>query len=410
MLSYSYLEFGPIIRSLFRHKFSSMLVVLQMAIAMAVMTNGIFIAAERYKLVQRHSGMDEENTFYVTSSGFTDDFNPRVIIERDLALLRNTPGVINAVQTNSLPLSDSGKWFNLQKESGNEQQKIPVASYKFDHHGIQTFDLELLAGENFTATDVLWQDPSDNTWPAKILLTKAAAQSLFGEQNWISAIGKTIFVDNSVPLIITGLVDHIQGPWIEWEFIDNAMISPARVTHSSARYVVRTEPGRLDELMKKIETSLANSNKQRMVRKMRSLKASKLEIYASDIATVSILLVVVIVLTCVAAMGIAGLASFNVNKRKRQIGTRRALGASRGDILRYFLLENLLLSSLGVLLGSLLAVILSLFLVNSYGLTPLSWFYIPIAILILLVIGQLAVFLPACKAANTSPALAVRAV
>ncbi|MFT4939656.1 MAG: putative ABC transport system permease protein [Paraglaciecola sp.] len=410
MPSYLRLEFGPIFRSLTRNKFSSMLVVLQMAIAMAIMTNGIFIAAERYQLVQRHSGMDEDNSFYVTSSGFTDNFNPRISIEEDLALIRNMPGVIDAVQTNSLPLSDSGRWFNLQKDPGIEEPKVPTASYKFDQHGIQTFDLELLAGENFAAQDVLWQDPSDNSWPAKIMLSKATAQALFGEQDWISAIGKTIYVDISNPLIVSALVDHIQAPWIEWEFVNHTMISPARVTHGSARYVVRTESGRRDELMKEIESALANSNKQRMVRKMRSVESSKLEIYAADIATVSILLIVVVVLTCVAAMGIAGLASFNINKRKRQIGIRRALGASRGDILRYFLLENFLLSSAGVLLGIVLAVSLNMFLVNFYGLTPLSWFYIPVALLMLLLIGQLAVFLPACKAANISPALAVRAI
>ncbi|MFT5675695.1 MAG: putative ABC transport system permease protein [Paraglaciecola sp.] len=410
MQIYSHLEFGPILRSLNRHKFSSLLVILQMAVAMAIMTNGIFIAAERYQLVQRHSGMDEENSFYVTSSGFTDNFNPRVSIEQDLALIRNMPGVINAVQTNSLPLSGSGKWFNLQIESGTEEQKIQTAGYKFDQHGIQTFDLELLAGENFAAHDVLWQDPSDNSWPAKIMLTKATAQALFGKQDWISAIGKTIYVDGSIPLVVTALVDHLQGPWIESEFVNNVMISPVRVTHTSARYVIRSESERRDELMKEVESALVNSNKQRMVRKLRSLEASKLEIYAADFATVSILLIVVVVLTLVAAMGIAGLASFNINKRKRQIGVRRALGASRGDILRYFLLENFLLSGLGVLLGSVLAVSLNMFLVNFYGITPLSWFYIPAALITLLLIGQLAVFLPACKAASISPAMAVRAV
>ena len=50
----------------------------------------------------------------------------------------------------------------------------------------------------------------------------------------------------------------------------------------------------------------------------------------------------------VALAGSLALASFSVAERTRQIGVRRALGASRGEIVRYFLLENLLLTAFGL--------------------------------------------------------------
>ena len=53
-----------------------------------------------------------------------------------------------------------------------------------------------------------------------------------------------------------------------------------------------------------------------------------------------------------AGLGIVGLASFNVARRTKQIGTRRALGASRPAILRYFLLENFLVSCVGITGGA----------------------------------------------------------
>ena len=58
----------------------------------------------------------------------------------------------------------------------------------------------------------------------------------------------------------------------------------------------------------------------------------------------------------VALAGSLALASFSVAERTRQIGVRRALGASRGEIVRYFLLENLILTSFGLGLGLALAV------------------------------------------------------
>ena len=58
----------------------------------------------------------------------------------------------------------------------------------------------------------------------------------------------------------------------------------------------------------------------------------------------------------VALAGSLALASFSVAERTRQIGVRRALGASRGEIVRYFLFENLLLTGFGLGLGIGLAV------------------------------------------------------
>ncbi|MEP1383276.1 MAG: FtsX-like permease family protein, partial [Paraglaciecola sp.] len=132
--------------------------------------------------------------------------------------------------------------------------------------------------------------------------------------------------------------------------------------------------------------------------------------YRGHTAMIKILTTVMVILTIVTALGIVGLASFSVNQRKKQIGTRRALGATQGTIIRYFMFENFLISSIGVLLGAILTVILNVILVNAFGLDRLDWFYIPIGMLILWLVGQAAVFGPAKKAANIPPALATRTV
>jgi putative ABC transport system permease protein len=112
----------------------------------------------------------------------------------------------------------------------------------------------------------------------------------------------------------------------------------------------------------------------------------------------------------VTALGIAGLANFWVQQRRRQIGIRRAIGATRGDILRYFQTENFLIVSGGIALGVLLALVLNLALMTHYELPRLPWVYLPIGALSLWLLGQLAVLSPALRAAAVPPVVATRSV
>ncbi|MFX5622564.1 FtsX-like permease family protein, partial [Acinetobacter baumannii] len=67
------------------------------------------------------------------------------------------------------------------------------------------------------------------------------------------------------------------------------------------------------------------------------------------------LIVVTALLVAISSLGIFGLATFNVSTRTKQIGTRRAVGARRSDILRYFMVENALITTAGIFLGCGLA-------------------------------------------------------
>jgi putative ABC transport system permease protein len=114
------------------------------------------------------------------------------------------------------------------------------------------------------------------------------------------------------------------------------------------------------------------------------------------------------VLLVVTALGVGGLASFWVQQRTKQIGVRRALGATRRDILRYFQVENFLLASGGIVLGMLLAYAGNLLLMNAFELARLPWIYLPAGAALLWLLGQLAVLGPALRAASIPPVVATR--
>jgi putative ABC transport system permease protein len=123
-----------------------------------------------------------------------------------------------------------------------------------------------------------------------------------------------------------------------------------------------------------------------------------------------ILVGVCLALLIVTALGIVGLASFWVAQRNRSIGVRRALGATRGNILHYFQTENFLLTTIGIAIGMVLAYGINLFLIVHYELPRMPGFYFPVGAALLWVIGQCAVLGPALRAAAVPPVVATRSV
>ena len=404
------LEIGPILRAMMRNKVGALLIAIQIAVTMTIIVNAIFIINERSALMGRESGVDEANSFYLTSTGFATDFNAKSVVVEDLDVIRQTPGVVDAIQINAIPISGGGWSMTLQTEPGEDKDGQNAAIYMVDEHGLSTLDLELLAGENFSATDIRWREPSDSKWASSGIVTQAFAEALFPDIPWQQAVGKTIYISEVQPILIKGIVDKLQAPWIGWNSLEQAMLVPELMEFTSTRYFIRTEPGMRDTLMPKIEEMLASRNKERIIRNMNSVEETRERSYRQHEAMIKILTSVMVILTIVTGLGIVGLASFSVSRRKKQIGTRRALGASQVDIIRYFMVENFLISTVGVTLGAVLTVGLNIILVNSFEMETINWTYIPVGMLVLWAVGLLAAFGPAKKAAGIAPAIATRTV
>ena len=121
-----------------------------------------------------------------------------------------------------------------------------------------------------------------------------------------------------------------------------------------------------------------------------------------------VLTLMVVLLLLITSLGLTGMVMFNIQRRTKQIGTRRALGAKKRDIISYFMLENYLICLVGGVLGGLLAIQLGQQLMAIYSLPMLEWQYPALTLVGLLIVTSLAVIVPATKAANISPAIATR--
>jgi putative ABC transport system permease protein len=223
-------------------------------------------------------------------------------------------------------------------------------------------------------------------------------------------LGKTFYVGDDNPVNIIGVVERLQAPWPSWSGLERSMLVPQRRDDDFVRYIIRTEPGFRDQLMPQIEELLATSNPDRIIQSVRTMDDVRKMAYLGEAAMIKLLSFVVALLTVITGLGIVGLASFNVSRRTRQIGIRRALGATRVSIVRHFMVENFLVSTIGVAMGGILAVALNMLLVEKFALEPMAWYVIPSAMVSLWLVGQAAVAGPARRASNVTPAIATRSI
>src|SRR6185312_14499265 len=174
-------------------------------------------------------------------------------------------------------------------------------------------------------------------------------------------------------------------------------------------YIVRSAPQDRERVIDAAKQKLTGLSPNAVIKGI-SFTEIRNKYFANARSMVWMLVLVCVVMLAVTASGIVGLTSFWVGQRRRQIGIRRAVGATRAHIMQYFQTENFLLSSAGVAVGMILAFGINLYLMQHYQTTRLPWYYLPVSAIALWVLGQLAALGPALRAANVPPVVATRGV
>jgi putative ABC transport system permease protein len=403
------MEVRPILSALMRNSAGAILVSLQIAITLAIVVNAVFMVKQRMDQVSRPTGLDENNMFSLRLTGFGKDFNFESMVRTDMDMLRKMPGVLDATPTQQVPLSGSGsstRMFTEPNEKGNSE---PVNYFEMDEHGINTLGVKLASGTAFEAQSIEYRTKESQDPPksGQIIVSKGFADRMFKDQ---PALGRNVYDNQGNPARIIGVIEHMQGSWVGWDKVDNTLIRPLVGPGPYVQYIVRTQPGELDRVMAAAEDALKKAYKNRVVGELEKLADQKARSYSGDTLIVVILGVVTGLVVVFSALGIFGLATFNVNTRTRQIGTRRAVGARRIDIVRYFMIENWMVTSTGVLLGCALALAGGYWLSTQYGVDRLDLYFLVAGVAGLWIVGQLAAWQPSLKAAKVSPAMATRSV
>jgi putative ABC transport system permease protein len=395
--------------AIYRKKSGAVLIAVQIAVTLAILSNAITLIAERLSWSAQPTGIDEENIFFLFATSVDKPGSLAALESQDLALLHSLPGVANAYATNSYPLQGGGWSMDVRLTRDQKTPSVHMSYYFGDAQALSTLGVKLIAGRNFTASEIVDRDESNIPSVGGIIVTRSLAQRLFPAGD---ALGKSIYSETNEPVPIIGIIDRLQGPFVAATgfmstFADDSALVPFRPLGDSATYVVRTKSGGLNETLKAAQAALEGINGIRIIG-ARSMAEVRAKAYRSSRGLALLLGSVSFVLVAVTAFGMVGLTSYWVAQRRRQIGVRRALGATRLTIIRQFQKENLLIALSGVIAGTLLAIALNLWLAGRFEMVRLDPGYVIGGGIVMLLLGQIAVFWPARRAAQVPPALAVR--
>ena len=410
------MELRPILSTLRRHKTTAALLILEIALTCAIVCNAVFMISHRLQHMHMNTGIDEHRLVQIQLAEIapTPDIFARA--REDLAVLRQVPGVRAVALTNQLPLQMSSSNASLKLDPAQRAPTVSVGTY-FGEDIPQTLGARLVAGRNLRPDETVNADVvvkalaggSTKGLSAVTVITQALADRLWPGQN---PLGKTIYLTDRLGVRVVGvLADLVRANAYNDATAHYSVVLPLFMgAGKNQSYIIRTRPQDREAVLKAAVAALKKADPQRVVTQQRTYDELREKFFANDRAMAGVLVGVIVALLTVTALGIVGLASFWVGQRRRIIGVRRALGATRGDILRYFQTENFLLATFGIALGMVLAYGINLFLMLHYELPRLPAVYFPVGAIALWLIGQVAVLGPAMRAAAVPPVVATRSV
>ncbi|HET7921839.1 MAG TPA: FtsX-like permease family protein [Gammaproteobacteria bacterium] len=406
------MQIQPILAALKKHKLATILIAMEIALACAVLCNACFLIVNRLSAMNINSGVDEASLGFIALQGFdpkeAKDLNARV-----LAGLGAIPGVESVHAINSVPFGMQAGAFGITLDQAGKQFRGVPEFYLGDPGTPQALGLKLVEGHMPTTDD--YQAVLTGYIPASanVLVTRALAEHLWPGE---SPLGKTFWTGKN-QLRVIGVVAHLSVQQYDEEGERGAewtvflpTLPPAPLF--AGTFLIRTNPRDLDRVMVEAKAAIAKIAPEAVVDHEWSdtLPALRTKFFQTDRAMAGLLVGVIVALLGVTAFGIVGLASFWVAQRRKQIGIRRALGATRADILRYFQTENFLIVTFGIVLGIVLAIGINLVLMKFFEVPRLPLWYLPVGVIVLWLLGQLAVLAPALRAASVPPVTATRSV
>lgn len=398
-------EIKPILSALKRAKTGAILLVLQIAITLALVSNAMSIVFDRLEKMNQQTGYDEQSIISYLVVTYDKRIDKAKQFDEDIQKLKDLPGVIEALAVSSVPLTRSGGAWALSTDPDELKGKSVDSGYLYGNHTlIGALGLEVTEGRNFTENDVVYDRKKE--YPTVAIVSRAVANALFGEGK---GLNETIYSGNNAAKVI-GIIDTIKSQWPKSNIADNLVLLPLQDSTAYQKFVVKTTEHQRAEVMNKIEPLLLELSRGRVVMDVKALDKSKADTYASDRLMIKMLISIVVFLGVITALGIFGLTHFNISKRTKQIGTRRALGARKSTIFKHFLLENMVVTSLGMLIGVVGALLLGRKLMGIYDVPPLEGMSILLTAIAMIVMSLVAVFVPAQRAANISPSVATRSI
>lgn len=328
-------------------KRTNLLIITEIFFSFLVLTALMTVGVYNWLNYREPLGFDYHNvwsvTMYPDQSYAKYRWNQENIRQLDeiMRTIRAFPEVEQVAGVGMLPFTNNN-WLMTDSLNGKE---VSIEIQDADDHFAEVMKLELIEGR--------WFEPTDDAMGKVAVINQKLAVEAFGHEN---PVGKYLSSQNKIKIV--GVIKDYRklGEFTE---LRNHMTTRNTPTDSVSvpprELVVRVRPGAdaafEEKLVKRLESvARAWTFKVEPLETIHSryMRESLTPLFAFAIIAVFLLLMV--------ALGLIGVVWQNVTSRTREIGLRRALGAHRVNIRIQIIAELLLLSTLGVLLGSVVLI------------------------------------------------------
>lgn len=399
---------GPIVRTLRYHRGPFMLLVMEVAMGMAVLVHLFAMGSNFFAIAFAGSGMAEDDLIYVTRrlpGRSAPEDGARIQAAQDLGLLSKVEGVMGVVLVDELPLPHKESFPTVVRSEDLGKNARVAAGWplRASANVVAALGLAQAEGEDFAHA------PPDATGSRRALITESLGQRLFPGGG---AVGQWIQGEGIPRARVVGVLRdfRVRMPFLP----DNhavVVLEDVPVSAYQLAYVARSVPGQRRPVMDRIEAAFGRAASTENPITIQTPGFDETPRFRTIFRGATI----VILWTCAIVLGVTlfgslAMASFSVAERTRQIGVRRALGAGRGQIVSYFLLENAIVTSIGIAIGLVLALVLNLPVRDMMPTMALTTMQVVTAMVVFWGAGLLSALVPARRAARIPPTAATRSL
>jgi len=404
-----------LLKALLLRKFSTSLLLLQLALTLGLVVNTILISLDTSKKINDPLMFDVDNLIAVrllpTSGEFKKQSFYDAITRQDLKTLSQLDGVKSAAQYNQLPIQDGGwngnfKDENTPKDAITDKDLDYVPIFYSNEFGVENLGVEIVEGRGLTKDDDMTQayyaGKRDELHP-NIVITQSLAKAVYPNE---SAIGKLSNHGRIVGIAKDFMVNpRWQGRAKYFAVFGNFTFAQFDYTQN---YVLRVEPGQLNNVIKQVESSILAVQPERDVMEVYSMRDRHNNFFSQETGLASLFKILCVLMILVTLVSNFAHAHFHMSQQRKYIGIRRALGATKKDILFYVFSENWLMSLFACILGIATSIMINILLSQVITIEKPDILLYFIAVSVIFISGTLATWLPAYKTTKISPVVATR--
>jgi predicted permease len=386
----------------------SALISTEIAIAIIVLFLGTLLIRSFQKLIQVDPGFRTDHLLSLEiklPEPRFEDQTPATnhFYERLIEKLKQSPGILSAGTTITVPLQPSHAMtrFLIAGAAPVAPGALPMEQIRYvSPDFFHTMGLELKQGRIFEQKDV---ENSSNY----IIVNQAFAQRyLSGKDPLTSSILMNVLSSHPEKMPVIGVVSNTHDLGVETE-AEPELYFPGFGVHAVLLIRTNTDP---KSLVPEVRRAVRDLDPSQPIYHIETIDEVLAESLARQKMIAVLLGIFALLALTLAAIGIYGVIAYSVTQRRREIGVRIALGATRADILLMVLREAATFTGMGVLAGLIAvfagAYFASALLFKTSASDPTS---ICVAIVGLVMIATMATVLPASRAATIDPMDAIRA-